>query len=245
MLGKFGRFGNSLFQYVFARSYAESIGAELEIPQDWVGRRIFKDINERSISRSLPKTELDKIPGRRCDIDLFGYFQYIEAFKFLSLNKIKAWLKFQDRWENLFLSSEKYIAAHLRRGDYVSTFSNIFCIVSDMSYKNACHKFSLNYNEIVWVSDERSRYNEMASAEGIDFLPDFFILKNSTHLLRSNSTFSWWAGTLGNAKIYSPLVEDKVGHCDVDFVEGNWPRLIDKKNNHPKHGEPGDFHIPE
>jgi hypothetical protein len=62
---------------------------------------------------------------------------------------------------------------------------------------------------------------------GLEFMRDFMDLYNADVLFRANSTFSWWAGTLGNAKVYSPIVDGLTGHQkDVKFVEGNWPRCV-------------------
>jgi hypothetical protein len=49
-------------------------------------------------------------------------------------------------------------------------------------------------------------------------------------VLRANSTFSWWAALLGRGRVFSPLVEDRIGDQTVEFVEGNWPRMCDTKN---------------
>jgi hypothetical protein len=53
-------------------------------------------------------------------------------------------------------------------------------------------------------------------------------------LFRANSTFSWWAATLGNPMlVYSPVVEGLRGlQMDVKFVPGNEPRCVDLPNTH-------------
>ncbi|NJO65432.1 MAG: hypothetical protein HC836_47265 [Richelia sp. RM2_1_2] len=126
---------------------------------------------------------------------------------------------------------EYYIAAHLRRGDYLTKFAKIYCTVSKKSYFMACDKFNLDKSKIVWISEESPQDSKIIIDKDIEFLTDFFILLNADVILRANSTFSWWAGVLGNSKIYSPVVGSKVGMHDVDFVEGNWPMMLDAKNN--------------
>jgi hypothetical protein len=57
----------------------------------------------------------------------------------------------------------------------------------------------------------------------------------------ANSTFSFWAATLGNAKVYSPVIRGVRGgkpDAYAEFVEGNWPVMAD---NHPN----TDLHLKE
>ncbi len=76
---------------------------------------------------------------------------------------------------------------------------------------------------------------------GYEFLRDFFALYNADILFRANSTFSWWAATLGNAQneVYSPVVEGLVGYQNqVKFVKGNWPRCVSMNSVSDYHIEP-------
>jgi hypothetical protein len=50
---------------------------------------------------------------------------------------------------------------------------------------------------------------------------DFFLMMKCKNLFRANSTFSWWAATLGDAQVFSPVVGQRTGWLDVEFVEGN------------------------
>ena len=65
---------------------------------------------------------------------------------------------------------------------------------------------------------------------GLPFLEDFILMMNADVVLRANSSFSWWAATLGRGRILSPLVEDRTGMQDVEFVEGNWPKMVNSHN---------------
>lgn len=65
-------------------------------------------------------------------------------------------------------------------------------------------------------------------------LPAFYRMMTAQVHFRANSTFSFWAATLGNAKVYSPVIRGMKGgvahqFCN-EFVEGNWPVMA---NNHP------------
>ena len=223
-----------MFQYAIARAYAERHGAILHVPP-WIGQQIFELPNHQDPIR-LPNIGFDSFPNGRVDISLTGYFQYQEAVDMLSRTKLREWFRIQSRWHNLI----KYvnIAAHLRRGDYLG-IQHIFCIVSEQSYINACRKIGKCPSDIFWVREDAPRKEHVPV--GLEFLPDFLTLVHAKILLRANSTFSWWAGVLSDGEVYSPLVEDKKGHQDVEFIKGNWPRLIDSCNSNTR---TSDMHVP-
>jgi hypothetical protein len=220
-----GGFGNQLFQYAFARAYAEAHHASLRTP-GWIGQKIFALSDPPPLS-NLPSAGFDEIPNGRVNVVLNGYFQFQAAIDYMSRSKLKTWFQLQNRWKCRF-TSRLPIAAHLRRGDYIG-LGGVFCLVSECSYTNACNKFGLG-NDITWIQEgNRTPPQDLADA-GIPFLEDFMLLANAGILLRANSSFSWWAATLGNSRVFSPLVEDRTGTQNVDFVEGNWPRMVDGRN---------------
>jgi hypothetical protein len=224
-LGNFGRLGNQFFQYAFAKAYSLKYNAILEIPNNWIGRKLF-NINDPSISKSLSKTELDIIPWGNVNIDLFGYFQFKDCYNLYSQQEVKTWFKFKDKWLNLFPKKESYIACHLRRGDYEDTYSGIYCIITQKSYILACKKFNLDINKVIWVSEENKKNNIECDKENIPFLPDFMTLYNADILIRANSCFSLWAGILSDKEVYSPIVVGKTGSHDVEFVKGNEEMIV-------------------
>lgn len=223
-LGSFGRFGNQLFQYAFARAYAEKQGAVLETPP-WVGQKLF-GLTDPPLSRELPCLEKDVIPNGEVDVDLFGHFQFQAALDLYSRQQVRRWFHFTDRWRGLFpeRSGEARVVAHLRRGDYADS-DDTFCLVSEESYLRACRRFGLDESRIVWLQ-EGAPNPPFLAAEGLGFLPDFFTMIRAGVLLRANSTFSWWAAVLGGAEVYSPVVGDRVGLYTVEFVRGNYPGMF-------------------
>lgn len=218
-----GRFGNQLFQYAFARAYAEAHQATLLTPE-WIGKTIF-NLSDPPLNIDLPLAGFDEIPNGRINLTLRGHFQFQDAINYMSRAKLKSWFQTQGRWQQKF-ATRLPIAAHLRRGDYMH-YSNVFCVVGEASYIAACKKFGLDANKITWISEENQK-----TQDAIPFLEDFVLLQNADVLLRANSSFSWWAGVLGNGRVFSPLVENRVGVHDVEFVEGNWPRIADGYNCH-------------
>jgi hypothetical protein len=210
-LGGFGRWGNQLFQYAVARAYAESIGAELLIPEHWIGRQLFEGVTERTIHGS-PYHRLDgEILDGSTNCDLFGYFQRPEHLKLLSKAKLKQWLKPKEHIRR----SGHPIVLHKRRGDYVG--NGYYAVISDDSYVWAMEKFGYDPNQAT-VYDcsrpETSQYN------------DFFELMASRVIFRANSTYSFWAAALSDGKVYSPVVENRTGPIDCEFEEGNGAKIM-------------------
>jgi hypothetical protein len=121
-------------------------------------------------------------------------------------------------------AGQPYSAAHVRRGDYVHDpfVSANYCIVSDESYERAIEQFDIP-EPIYRVQEGARPVPPELEAQRLSFIPDFLLLRDATHLLRANSSFSQWSSWLGNAKTYAPVVEDKVGLQTVEFVEGNHP----------------------
>ena len=238
-IGSNGRFGNMLHQDSFCSQYAKLFDCNYEC-SPWIGQKLF-GLNDPPISRPLPRTKEDRWNWGQVDIDLYGYFQNQNCINILSRKALKERYKFLPRYTEAFPKQQNYyIAAHLRRGDYVNK-QDYYCVVMQESYLRACDKFGLDKSKIIWVSEETQHPNPFES-EGLGFLPDFMTLMNADVILRANSTFSWWASVLSNAKIYSPLLEARRGQRVFEFVDGNWPRCADSRW---VDGVLSDLHLPE
>jgi hypothetical protein len=173
----------------------------------------------------LPRTAQDCIPWGEVNVDLFGYFQKAECLSILSRAQLRHWLQIRPEWEaEVQFPRMPYVAAHLRRGDYVSRYSSVYCVVSRESYIRACEQFALDVTQLTWVSEETPHpFPDLQ----LEFLSDFLILKHAAVLLRSNSTFSFWAGVLSDGRVFSPIVDGLRGEHDVPFVPGNRPKCVD------------------
>lgn len=237
-LGNNGRFGNTLFQAAFILGFAAKHDLVCEIPMEWVGRKIFK-INNPGISKYIKPCPLDFIPSKEQlrlfpdGLNFFGYYQFQEALDYYSINRVLNWFEFQP-WvlEKFPKPSEKYAACHLRRGDYLN-LQHCFCVPTDRSYHKMLERINLSM-PVKWISEEKPKIDHSLEAQGLGFLPDFMQMYYAYILLRSNSTFSWWAATLAQNNVLSPIVEDKVGIQDVEFGYGNWPRMADSKHHAAK-----------
>lgn len=205
-----GRFGNQLFQYAYARALSEKAGSELRTPP-WVGQQIFEI--------SDPPIEGGEV--------LNGYCQNQESMIYTRA-QVRAWFRF--RWDVAArlmptVPSDDYLIAHRRVGDYAASG---YVVVSKESYRRAAVKFEYNPDKLRFVSDETPGICE-SFPPPLDFLPDFYRLMCASVLFRSNSTFSWWAATLGHNEVFSPVIRGFEGgkEQDVPFVRGNSPRLAD------------------
>lgn len=251
-LGTNGRFGNMLWQLTLGICLARKYNTKVEIPEDWSCRPIFPFLPTEYITWGFPngqspiRTPVDYIPTQMDidqykSIDLYGYWQNQDTLDMTSRSELRSWFRFADWIYEMFpkgfqdesMRKDGYIACHSRRGDYATTVSHCYCCISDYSYERALGDLDSRIQEVDWISEEDPYKSITMDDLNLGFIPDFMRLVNSDVLLRANSTFSWWAGVFNNGKVYSPLVEDKVGWQDlINFVEGNWPKCASSKN-HP------------
>jgi len=213
-----GRFGNNLFQYAYARAYAEKHGFEFRC-DPWIGSKIFqlddKPTGDLQLNR---RNENDIIEGEG-DIEIRSYCQQQKCLIYTA-SQVREWFKFQD-----WVSKELYGAplrfnalAHRRLGDYAGYG---YPIVSHESYVRKFDELDVPY---FWICSEESPVIAPNLPEEFSFLPDFFCMAHCNLLLRGNSTFSWWAATLNrHGRIYSPVMDGCEGgkEHDCQFESGN------------------------
>lgn len=184
---------------------------------------------------------------------------FVHCFEIMEPEFVKHLFQFNDvvRQSEMyaFFSNKKqtYDAVHLRRGDISQpNFSGHHSMISKQSYLNFIQKLRLNEKEIQWVSDNKHErtpnpWNVDSTEHAwsypcgqkkipvvfFNFLPDFLTLLFARTILRGNSSLSWWAAFLSEAKIYSPVVKpkpmdkkEKFYEMETEFVEGNHPHFM-------------------
>lgn len=242
-LGSNGRWGNQLFQYCYGKYIAEKFNTDLYIPENWIGREVF-EINDPIITEETPNLNRTIPDNLVCEdnYDIFGYYQNAGALQY-SHDDIKRWLQFRPEILQKFNEIEKpsfYTAIHLRRDDYFN-LSHLYCIVGVEAYLNAINVHNIPTDALMIVSDDMQNQplNPFKPQTGLSFLHDFFILMNASYLLRSNSTFSWWAAVLGDIEnVWSPRILGKTGlRNDVEFEKGNHCEFFDPSIHPTPHTE--------
>jgi hypothetical protein len=163
-------------------------------------------------------------PGQ-VDVNIGGHFMMQRWAGIMDRSELKSHLRVAPHWLDLIgpPPARWYIAAHVREGDYLG--HHVYANLTDRAYERACEEHGLPIDHFVWVRQSQPRLVAGMSAE-FPFLPDFVTLMRASVLLRSNSSFSWWAAVLGDhEKVFSPVVDNHVGWYEAPFVEGNWPRV--------------------
>lgn len=236
-----GGFGNRCMKYAFARAYAEKHGCTLRTTP-WVGQQIF-EIDDPPMPRwpdGLPEVDTFNFEDwdGKVDVAIRGDPQHQKHLIYTRADA-KRWFTFRPAILDLLKDVPTFeIAAHLRWGDFVGHAG--FISIAKESYLRACDQYSLDRSKLRFIGEEdpivvpgidssyRWKGRTSDNVPGFSFLPDFYALIKAKVLLRGPSTFSWWAGVLGDhERIFSPdqrgIAYDggDRGFQEVPFVEGN------------------------
>lgn len=231
-----GRFGNLLFQYCYARAYCEQNGHTLCIPP-WIGERIFE----------IPCA--DRTPAHQCDKVVEDTCQRQECLIY-TRQQVKEWLRIKPSVLEMLkpvLNNRKPVLLDQRAGsDYLGAG---LVGLGAQCYLDAAKDRGYHFEECEWEIDTMPTrlpcFTGDVTAAGLGTtwvsLPAFYRMMTAQVHFRANSTFSWWAATLGNAKVFAPVIRGVRGgvpNAHAEFVEGNWPVMADNSPN-------TDLHLPE
>jgi hypothetical protein len=211
-----GRFGNQLFQWAHSKAYSEKFGHELRTPR-WIGEKIFQ---------IEPTEEPDGT-----ETVLGGYAQNQEALIYTG-RKVREWFTFRPEIESQLQAIPiPKMVFHRRTGDYAALG---YVVVSLQSYLKAALSFGYGDQQLadVEIMSAESPFASSSFSGELSFLPDFYRMMKAPVLFRANSTFSWWAATLGEGAVYSPIIDGLTGgrEQDCEFVLGNHPRFANLPN---------------
>lgn len=167
-------------------------------------KSIFKFFNVKVINE---KNYGEKIENQ----DVVVYDGYWQNSKYIINQElfIKSLFNFKLETKN-----KNNIVIHVRRGDLATSLSkNLYNILDINYYENAIDKiksYGVSINEVTICSDDISWCIEnIKHISNVDIISysnstsmneDFFTMYKANYLICSNSTFSWWAGFIGESK---------------------------------------------
>lgn len=232
-----GRMGNCLFEFAHARAYCEQNGYDLcMLP--WVGERIFSGVPEaiRPGSRTPDIVWTDRLFQHQHDL-------------IYTRKQVRQWFTFiPEIVQSLKPTDPDAVILNVRQGqDYRDAG---LVTLSKQCYGEFATRFGYSPDHCFFETDlhptTHPQFRGDFSAGGFGVtpvgIPSFYLLMTAKVLFRANSTFAWWAATLGHGTVYSPVIKGIRGgvpdaHCDI-FVEGNWPVMCESSNH-------SDLHIKE
>jgi len=221
-IGKFGYLGNQLFQVSSTIGIAMARGVNWDFPAfineteigslcDISGALTAEDLaHSTTIPEKLGTFHDVQIPNDTAGIySLEGYFQsplYFQEYEPFIHNfvKFKPDLVARVQSEVPESLSPNAVALHVRRGDYVETFSDIYTILDENYYLSALQQIPnidvvvIASNDIAWC---REKFGNLPFK--VIFSPftepalDLVLLSQCRHKIIANSSFSWWAAYLG------------------------------------------------
>jgi len=222
-LGKLGRFGNSLFQYCVTKKYAKVMGVDFEINGDWQGIALF-NLKDKVIKEPLEIGGMEEI---KLNTRVYGFFQDPRSLSILRLNEVREWLTVDEYLMNLTKQFET--VCHVRQGDSLN--DPRICHPTESSYSSV---FPTLMDKPFWLKENESNN---------PFWIDFLTMVKCKYLIRSPSTFAYWAGVLNLNRVFSPIITDN-NDTNCTFIESRWPRTLSPKTYPGSHqGEM--LYIPE
>ena len=218
-----GRLGNLLFQYCNARALCEQNGHTLCIPP-WVGEKIF----------DIPMA--DRTPASQCDMREIDCMHQDQASLIYTRSQVKQWLRIRPEvLEKLSVITQnrKPVLLSVRKGrDFLGAG---LVSLGLACYVEAAAQRGYGPEDCEWEIDTSPTrlpwFQGDVTAAGLGTtwvsLPAFYRIMTAKVLFRANSTFDFWAATLGDGEVYSPVIRGMTGgvpdqYC-TNWVQGNWP----------------------
>jgi len=141
---------------------------------------------------------------------LQGYWQSEEYFKEIReilLKEFKLKLYFRGNIQTIAneIINSNSVSLHIRRGDYVNTYSDYYFILDNTYYLNAITYIRNKYTNtklFVFSDDIEWARKNLKDIENITFVEqnksyeDMYLMSLCKHNIIANSSFSWWGAWL-------------------------------------------------
>jgi hypothetical protein len=213
-------------------------------------RESFKKIQEKvllsfKMSRIFKPSEigfidLTKIPHGTKRIE--GYFQ---TWKFYSETHKKSLLSCESivepsQWflDNAQSIRQRQVAVfHVRRGDYASSENRKSGMLSFSFFEKASHMIPDDFERWIFTDSPSilekdlqatgARFKVIVPPHDSDPVESLLLMSMASHIVISNSTYSWWAATLSgkNATVYAPSKWFQWRNDPVDLIPNDWIRI--------------------
>jgi hypothetical protein len=205
-LGKYGRFGNTLFQIASTIGIAKRYGYEYGFP-NWV---IWDAYDRFQTTENINAFEYFVNPLPKCtqsypehfvhwgyhegqpdNVDLVGHMQSEKYFSHCA-DEIKRLFTMKDEYPK-----NDYTAIHIRKGDYGDDYHPI----CRMDYYEKAMKV-LPGPYLVFSDGEVDEFDcEVYNSDTYDA---FKMMKSCKNHIIANSTYSWWAAWLAGGEVVAP-----------------------------------------
>lgn len=185
--------------------------------QSFINRLLFKIASKLNV-KQLFHIKIERLGKYITDIHwkksiIYGYWQG-EQFFVESVKRVKQAFNFKDisprnKTIALKMTAEESVSIHIRRGDFL-TASKYINLTKTKYYLNALNFLKTKYNlkftfyifsdDIGWCKEsglfeKNSEYVDWNS--GDRSYEDMYLMSKCKFNILANSTFSWWAGYLG------------------------------------------------
>ena len=246
LMGRYGRFGNQMFQYAALYSIAKRNGYKFGIAYqnksdnpylNMCLNEAFGNLTAADSSNHIPTRRVNEpdftfnpgLFGIPDETDLMGYFQTEKYFKDYRNGLLK---EFQFREPILekattirSVTKEPVISMHLRLGDYKKLVGR-HPVMTLEYYQKALEKLP-NDLLIIAFSDEPEEADKIFSSlgrkyfipESEDQFTDMCTMTLCNYHVIANSSYSWWGAWLSDSK---HVVAPSNWFGDDDIMPKNW-----------------------
>lgn len=252
LLGRYGRFGNQMFQYAALYSIAKTRGYEFGIAyqnksenpylnmclDEAFGNLSAKDSSNHQPIHRINESSFTYNPGLfgiPDNSDLIGYFQTEKYFKDYRNNLLKEF-KFKDNileraTDIRSITKEPVISIHLRLGDYKRLVGK-HPVMTEQYYKDALDKLPKDLL-IIAFSDEPNEAEKVFAKlgrkyfipESEDQFTDMCTMTLCDYHVIANSSYSWWGAWLSDSK---KVVAPSNWFGEDDIMPKNWSDIYCK-----------------